>query len=111
MIGIHLPPKIFLSALLCGVLAACATVPRPDIRREGAVECGRQDVVPDQPDPRPLQSLLAQQGDRGRAEVCRGADVVDGNEIGPVFARIGQERWRAVDREQEERVAHALVDV
>lgn len=38
MIGIHLPPKIFLSALLCGVLAACATVPRPDIRREGAVD-------------------------------------------------------------------------
>lgn len=38
MIGISLPPKIFLSAVLCGALAACATVPRPDIRREGAVD-------------------------------------------------------------------------
>ena len=38
MIGHLRSPKIFLSALLCGALAACATVPRPDIRREGAVD-------------------------------------------------------------------------
>lgn len=38
MIGlIRLQPKIFLSALLCGVLAACTTVPRPDVRRDGAM--------------------------------------------------------------------------
>ncbi|TWI05050.1 general secretion pathway protein D [Luteimonas cucumeris] len=38
MIGLTRPqPKIFLSALLCGMLAACATVPRPDVRREGAM--------------------------------------------------------------------------
>lgn len=39
MIGlIRLQPKIFLYALLCGLLAACTTVPRPDVRREGQVE-------------------------------------------------------------------------
>lgn len=38
MIGLtRLPPKIFLSVLLCGVLAACTTVPRPDVRREGTM--------------------------------------------------------------------------
>ncbi len=38
MIGFNRPqPKIFLSALLCGALAACATVPRPEVRREGVM--------------------------------------------------------------------------
>lgn len=34
----RMPSKIFLAALLCGALAACATVARPDIRREGAID-------------------------------------------------------------------------